>query len=110
VEWESRAKEPYVKGDDSLKSFLVALKNPHNIAASRFELKAEAKDRPIVCQAEWGPRFSGMGVCSNCNAKTDSASDLGFSCRNDTGLDGNVVFTGSSHFQVKEIEMFEITE
>jgi hypothetical protein len=28
---------------------------------------------------------------------------------NDTGLDGNIVFTGPKYFQVAEIEVFEIT-
>jgi hypothetical protein len=27
----------------------------------------------------------------------------------DTGLDGKIVFTGSKNFQVREIEVFEIT-
>jgi hypothetical protein len=29
---------------------------------------------------------------------------------NDTGLDNTVVFTGSLNFQVKEVEVFEITD
>jgi hypothetical protein len=56
VEWESGRK---YKADDSLKSFLFTLKNPHNIPAKRFALKAKMKHRTINCFAEWGPRFHG---------------------------------------------------
>jgi hypothetical protein len=41
VEWEN---ECSFKADASLKSFLFALKNPHNVPARRFALKAEKKD------------------------------------------------------------------
>jgi hypothetical protein len=36
LEWESRASWPFNKGDDSLKSFLFTLKNPHNMTARKF--------------------------------------------------------------------------
>jgi hypothetical protein len=42
VEWESRPSS-YWKADDSLKSFLFTLKNPHNIPAMRFALKPEKR-------------------------------------------------------------------
>jgi fructose-specific component phosphotransferase system IIB-like protein len=51
-----------------------------------------------------------MAVSDNCNASTDSCIDLGDSYTNDTGLAGDKVFTGSWTFQVKEIEVFEITK
>jgi hypothetical protein len=44
------------------------------------------------------------------NANTIGATFLGNPYTNDTGLDGRTVFTGSRAFQVKEIEVFEITE
>jgi hypothetical protein len=47
MEWESRVwngksgkENSCLKGDDSLKSFVYTLKNPHNIPARRFALKA----------------------------------------------------------------------
>jgi hypothetical protein len=46
VEWESRYGE---KADPSLMSFLFTLKNPHNVPARRFALKAEKKNKAISC-------------------------------------------------------------
>jgi hypothetical protein len=40
VKWDSNAME---QGDDSQRSFVFTLKNPHNIPARRFALKAEKK-------------------------------------------------------------------
>jgi hypothetical protein len=55
VEWESKQLgEPgrwYSKADDSLKSFVFMLKNPHNIPARRFALKAEMKHQAIGCDS-----------------------------------------------------------
>jgi hypothetical protein len=96
------------KVDDSLKSFLFTLKNPHNIPGRRFALMAQKKDVAILCNSECGPWFCGIGVSDNCNANTLSNTDLGFAYTNDTGLNGWIVFTGSFNFQVKEIEVFEI--
>jgi hypothetical protein len=50
-----------------------------------------------------------MGVYNKCNI-SDNYACLGRSYTNDTGLNGEVVFTGSMNFQVKEIEVFEITD
>jgi hypothetical protein len=108
VEWESGRE--HFKADDSQKSFLVTLKNPHNIPARRFALKADEKPRAIWCDSGWGPCFYDMSVSDNCNANTDSSTRLGFAYTNDTGLDQCAVFTGSRYFQVKEIEVFEITD
>jgi hypothetical protein len=110
VKWESGNSH---KADDSLKSFLFTLKNPHNIPARRFPLKAEMKHSAIYCLSGYGPLFgeTGGGICvyDNCNA--GSQSNTGFdSYNNDTGQAGDEFFTGSLYFQVKEIEVFEITD
>jgi hypothetical protein len=118
VEWESRkwnrryGKEHNCsKADDSLRSFLFTLKNPHNIPARRFVLKAQEKDAAIYCTCGCGPIFgSDIGVRDNCIADTRNWTSLGTTYTNDTGLAGHRVFTGSFYFQVKEIEVFEITE
>jgi hypothetical protein len=47
VEWESGS--DYCKADHSKKSFLFTPKNPHNLPATRFALKAEWKEQAIVC-------------------------------------------------------------
>jgi hypothetical protein len=50
-------------------------------------------------------------VSDSCDSNTMSYGyQFGMSCTNDTGLDGKTFLTGSTHFQVKEIEVFEITE
>jgi uncharacterized coiled-coil protein SlyX len=109
VEWESG--EWHSKADDSQKSFLFTLMNPHNIPARRFVLEAEDKQWAIGCDSGWGPCFgsNGIYVSDNCHANTHSVTCLGRSYTNDTGLDEKIVFTGSWKFQVKEIELFEIT-
>jgi hypothetical protein len=111
VEWESREWEGdgcnCTKADPSLKSFLFTLRNPHNIPPRRFALKAEKKDEAIFCCSNCGLHFVDIVVFNSCAANT-----YGFGRRytNDTGLDGKTVFTGSPDFQVKEIEVFEITD
>jgi hypothetical protein len=118
VEWESQkrklpffsASDPFYKADDSQKSFLFTLKNPHDIPARRFALEAKEKRGAIYCDSGWGPCFGdGIAVSDNCNANTDSHNELGYSYANDTRLGGAIVLTGSYFFTVKEIEVFEIT-
>jgi hypothetical protein len=110
VEWESD-RNGKRKPDPSLKSFLFTLKNPHNVPARRFPLKAEEKEVAIYCDSDCGPCFCDIGVDDNCNANTNSwTSDFGNSYTNDTGLDRETFLTGSRCFQVKEIEVFEITD
>jgi hypothetical protein len=118
VEWESRASlwwgNMYMfcnKPDASLKSFLFTLKNPHNVPARRFALKAEKKDEAIFCDSGRGPDFCDICVWDNCNTNTNSFTfNFGISYTNDTGLDGKTFFTGSETFKLKEIEVFEITD
>jgi hypothetical protein len=115
VKWESQIwKGDYgnlnntLKEDDSLKSFLFTLTNPHNIPARRFALKARIKDMAITCYSGCGPHFGGIGVSDNCNTNTNNVTWLGPVYINDTGLGMWIVFTGSWNFQVAEIEVFEI--
>jgi hypothetical protein len=109
VKWESG--HYLFKADPSLKSFLFTLKNPHNIPARKFALKAERKEKAIFCSSSCGPLFCDIGVDNNSNANTRSYTDrFGTSYANDTGLDENTFFTGSPRFTVKEIEVFEITD
>jgi hypothetical protein len=85
--------------------------NPHNVPVQRFALKAEKKDEAIFCYSNCGPHFDGIAVSDNCNANTPSyTSCFGNSYTNDTGMHSYTFFTGSVHFQVKEIEVFEITD
>jgi hypothetical protein len=110
VEWESRTESPYDKPDPSRKTFLFTLKNPHNVPARRFALKAEKKSEAIMCYANSGPHFCDMGVSDDCNARTSNFTSFASRYTNDTGLDGNTFFTGSPAFKVREIEVFQITD
>jgi hypothetical protein len=74
-------------------------------------LKAEKKSKAIFCTSGYGPWFyGGLFVSDNCNANTESCTVLDIIYINDTGLDGEIVFTGSPFFQVKEIEVLEIID
>jgi hypothetical protein len=92
--------------------FPFTLKNPHNIPARRFALRAEKKDAAIFCRSDGGPNFCDIAVDNNCNASTASYAYFNGeadSYTNGTGRDGQTFFTGSEYFQVKEIEVFEIS-
>jgi hypothetical protein len=118
LKWESRVhngkygdQDNRFKTDDSQKSFLFTLKNPHNIAARRFVLKSDEKHKAIWCASTLGPYFGSgtdLGVNDNCNTR-DNCTHIGGSYLNDTGLEWRIVLAGSQLFKVKEIEVFEIT-
>jgi hypothetical protein len=102
VEWESGIYGKY-KADPSLKSFLFTLKNPYNFPARRFALKAEKKDKAIACDSSTGPHFCDLVVSDQCKRYNSSTFNFGNVYADKTGLDGKRCF------QVKEIEVFEIT-
>jgi lambda repressor-like predicted transcriptional regulator len=121
VEWKSLASAPKQENDTprltvdhSLRSFLFTLKNPHNIWPRRFALKTEKKDQAIVYCSGYGPcfgcHFADLLLHDDCDAKLCSRTSLGLTYTNDTGLDGSIVFADSQAFQVKEIEVFKITD
>jgi hypothetical protein len=62
VKWESRPYSLYNKVDQSLKSFLFTLKNPHNVPARKFALKAGKKNKAICCNSLRGPHFRDIWV------------------------------------------------
>jgi archaellum component FlaC len=107
VAWEQKLDLKRKGG--ALKSFLFTLKNPHNLEARRFELKKE-RSPPIKYVPSSGPDFRDVGVASQSNTNRESVVDLGISYKNDTELDGRILFTGEPFFQVHEIEVFELTE
>jgi hypothetical protein len=120
LEWESRVwnrkyddENNCWKADDSQMTFLFTLKNPHNISARRFALKAKEKHHAILCYSTSGPHFYQIAIFDNCNANTNSCAFWNGSTDayiNDTGLDGTTFLTGSTKFQAEEIEVFEITD
>jgi hypothetical protein len=119
LKWESRVwngkiqdESNVFKADDSQKSFVFTLKNPHNFPARRFALKGEWKHRAIKCNSKLGPSFAGgFAVSDNCSPNTENcAFTFGLRYTNDTGLDGETFLTGSKNFRVQEIEIFEIAD
>jgi hypothetical protein len=109
VKWESPS-GPKFKSDASQKTFIFTLKNPHNLPAKKFSLKAGWKNAVIICHSSCGPCFRGIDVRDHSDANADSTTELGYyGYTNDTGVDGRSFFTGSFHFTAKEIEVFEIT-
>jgi hypothetical protein len=122
AKWESRKwngkygkENNLAKADDSEKSFIFTLKNEHKVGERRFGLKSEEKWRAIYCDSGYGPCFGcydcDIFVSDHCNANTHSHSfGFGRTYANDTGLNGRTFFSGSEHFRVKEIEVFEITD
>jgi hypothetical protein len=96
------------KSDPSQKSFLSTLKNPHNVPARTFALKAEKKQLMICCYSHGGPHFWVIAVWDNCNGNADSCGYFGSTYNNDAGLDGKRTFAGSPFFPVKAVDVFEI--
>jgi hypothetical protein len=108
VEWES-SDDCEWKTNKTLKSFLFTLKNPHNVPAPRFALKAETKEEALDCDSELSPSVCEIGVFDDCNTNTDSFTyNFGIHYTNDTGRDKETFFTGSWNFKVQEIEVFDI--
>jgi hypothetical protein len=109
TEWDSVSGR---KADPSLKSFLFTLKNPHNVPPRRFPLMAEESARAIFCSEEKGPGFHDILISDNCNSSADSYGYFD-GCvdtySNDTQRGKQTYFGRSDCFQVKEIEVFEIT-
>jgi hypothetical protein len=109
LEWNS---EGDWKADDSQRILVFALKNPPNIPARRFALKAEKRQQAISCSfIGWmcfGYSPPDIIVTDDWNANTGSFTCLGTTYINDTGLADKIVFTGWLNFQVKEIEVFEM--
>jgi uncharacterized coiled-coil protein SlyX len=111
VKWESGGEGNNYRADPSGTSFLFTLKNPHNFPPKKFALKSTEKDKAIECRPSYGPCFGyDIWVTNNSNANSGSDSfTFGAYYVNDTGLNERTFFTGTDHFTVKEIEVFEIT-
>jgi hypothetical protein len=81
VVWESRDTSPYNKADDSLKSFLFTMKNPHNVAARRFALKSQEKVTAIYCDSAGGPHFCDIALYDQCNMNPHNYTYFGCAAR-----------------------------
>jgi ribosomal protein L31 len=116
IAWDSTS---FWKTDESVRSFIFTLKNPHNSPAMKFSLQVGQQRPAVCCDSSAGPTFgsrstfpgSDIYVSSNCDVDSDSHTYFGrWSYTNSTGVDGSTFFTGSQYFTVREIEVFEISD
>jgi uncharacterized coiled-coil protein SlyX len=116
VKWENSGG---YKGDESLRSFLFTLRNPHGVPPRKFALKAEKKHFAIWCNSADCRSFGYPGdisVADNCNANNHSSAAIGThdslvgdrTYANDTAFE--YFLTSACDFTVKEIEVFEIAD
>jgi hypothetical protein len=108
VPWDSGGS---YRADSTMKSFLLTVKNARRNKAGNISMSTISN--VIYCNGSYGPTFGSahcIYVSDQCNANTNSYTNLTSEYINDTGIPSQEVFTGQSKFQVKEIEVFEITE
>jgi hypothetical protein len=110
AKWESSApgeEGGHSKGDDSGRSFLFTLRNPHGVPPRKVALEEEKKWRAIYCSSEFCAVFGDcIYVCDNCNTNRDSYSFTQIGTNwgdrtyaNDTAFED--FFTGALLFTVK---------
>jgi hypothetical protein len=97
------------------REFLFTLRNPHGIPARRFPSNGEFGALPSANDVlsfglDVDTGKSDLRLSMACDTPNANSTDLGVWFTNDTGLNGETVFTGSKHFTVKEIEVFEIRQ
>jgi hypothetical protein len=109
LEWESHIGGK-CKGDDSLRSFLFTLQDPHGVQPRKFAVMAERKQYAIWCPSDRGPQFGYPYELFVGDGLMGATDNFGKVYTNDTGLNGKTFFTGADKFTVKEIEVFEIAD
>jgi hypothetical protein len=116
VKWENNCAN---KSDDSLRSFLFTLRNPHGVPPRKFALKEEKKQHAIECNSTACAAFGynngwcDIRVSDHCNTNRDSLTHFGTRWTNssyatDTAFE--YFLTGAENFTVKEIEVVEIAD
>jgi hypothetical protein len=99
------------KCDESGRGFVFTLRNPHNVSARIFRLRADKKQFAMICAESLGPGFGNCFVISNeSNVAKVLMADFGEVYTNDTGMEGKTLFTGADTFIVNKIEVFEIID
>jgi hypothetical protein len=108
VAWDSSNS---YKPDNTRKSFVFSVKNPHNIEFKSFVVQSSSY--AIYCNGGHGPTFGNgydIYVATNCNANNSSSTRLGCAYPNVTDIGERQIFTGQQNFMVKEIEVFTIRD
>jgi hypothetical protein len=96
VEWESQKKP---EGRPESEGFPSHAEESAQRFGTEMALKAEEKEMTIYCDFKRGPDFNDISVEDHCNTNTGGS----------TGRAGTMFFTDRRHFQVKEIQVFQIT-
>jgi hypothetical protein len=108
VKWENNCGN---KVDDSLRTFLFALRNPRGIPSRTFTLKAGKQQSAVYCTstccAAFGDIFVHNDYNKNSHIRTGNWRSNSASA-NDTACEG--FLRGAEWFTVKEIEAFEIAD
>jgi hypothetical protein len=112
VPWQTGTADGQAITDESQKSFLFTLRNPHNLGPRKFGMQTGLEDHAIICNPSQGPNFANVVVVDNCNKSSENLTNWDYLedfYENLTLIDGATLLTGSTRFTVKEIEVFEIT-
>ena len=120
IDWDSTVWNGKVGAQNSSRrdgngnEFVFTLKNPHNISPSKFNMKNEWLNHSICCDKNLGPIFgcNDIRIENECNIRNNSFSFYDFQpgefCFNDTTGKKRLLFTGTSKYKVKEIEVYNI--
>jgi hypothetical protein len=115
LKWDSSGE---YKRDDSGKSFIFTLKNPHNLPSQRFALKPDRKDHAIGCRVSDRLLYYGYNGCisiypgcnSNASSNNGGWNEQNATYENPTGIEGTKLFTGDTNYTLKELEVFELVD
>ena len=120
IDWDSTVWNGKVGAQNSSRrdghgnEFVFTLKNPHNISPSKFNMKNEWLNHSICCDKNLGPIFgcNDIRIENECNIRNNSFSFYDFQPGefffNDTTGKKRLLFTGTSKYKVKEIEVYNI--
>ena len=120
ISWDStkwngkNGKENNARRDGKGLEFIFTLKNPYDIPPSKFNIKKNWLDHSICCDINLGPIFgcNDIRIENNCNINSNSFKYYDFTpgeyCFDDTTGKKRMLFTGSSSYKVKEIEVFKV--
>jgi hypothetical protein len=80
VKWASRKSNCH-KSNNSLRSFLFTLKNPHSVPLRKCALRVKRKQDAIYDNSERGSGFGAIVVSDNCNCNANKNSYTCFGTR-----------------------------
>jgi len=91
-------------------AFIFTLTNPHNIPATKFDVKLDKQDFAVCANSRMGPTF-GTGpdiyVSHNSNMNTNSRTVFPTTFEDSTGI-GESLFTGNDFYIAGDVEVYTI--